>query len=74
MRAREFRFISGENDAICRLVDFSLERLFSSALFISRYGFTCIERKTNWYEAYGEELFEILSVLLNKDNEMVFTK
>ena len=28
----------------------------------------------HWYEAYGEEPFEILSVLPNKDNEMVFVK
>ena len=28
----------------------------------------------HWYEAYGEEPFEILLVLPNRDNEMVFVK
>ena len=28
----------------------------------------------HWYEAYGEEPFELLSVLPNKDNKMVFVK
>jgi len=28
----------------------------------------------HWYEAYGEEPFELLSVLPNKDNEMVFAE
>ena len=28
----------------------------------------------HWYEAYGEEPFELLSVLPNKDNEVVFAK
>ena len=28
----------------------------------------------HWYEAYGEEPFELLSVVPNKNNEMVFAK
>ncbi len=28
----------------------------------------------HWYEAYGSEPFELLSVVPNRDNEMVFVK
>lgn len=28
----------------------------------------------HWYEAYGKEPFELLSVVPNKDNKMVFVK
>ena len=28
----------------------------------------------HWYEAHGEEPFELLSVVPNRDNEMVFVK
>ncbi len=30
--------------------------------------------ESHWCEAYGEEPFELLSVLPNKDNEMIFVK